>query len=48
MKKLLNLVLQILGSLFESKQPYMRNTRNQKLINYWWSKIFYNPERLKR
>lgn len=30
-----------------SRPPYIRDAKNQKLINFWWSKIFYNNENLK-
>ncbi|MCY3804422.1 MAG: hypothetical protein OXF85_00890 [Candidatus Saccharibacteria bacterium] len=29
------------------QQPFIRNTRNQKLINFWWHRIFYNDANLR-
>ena len=48
MQSFINLLAKLLRGLFEAKQPYIRNVRNKKLIKYWWSKIFYSPEHLKR
>ena len=31
-----------------SGQPYIKNVNNRKLINYWWSKTFYNDDHLQR
>ena len=46
------MILKLLRFLFDTSydepyikdygQPYIRNTHNKRLINYWWSKVFYN------
>ena len=58
MNSVLKFIFKLLGNLFESKQPYIRNVeskqpyirnvRNKKLINYWWSEVFYSPDYLKK
>ena len=48
MDSILKTIWRILGFLFEKEQPYIKNVRNRKLINYWWSKVFYSPEHLKK
>ena len=48
MNSVLKFIFKLLAGLFESKQPYIKNVRNKKLINYWWSKVFYSPDHIKR
>ena len=56
MEKLLQSIFKALGELFsdptrpaaKGPQPYIKNSRNQKLINYWWSQIFYDNANLQR
>ena len=48
MQKIFKLIARLLGFLFAEEQPYIKNVRNRKLINYWWSKVFYSPEHLKK
>ena len=56
MKKLLQFIFEALESLFSTHrrpatkriQPYIQNSRNKGLINYWWSTIFYDNDNLRR
>ncbi len=48
MKKFFDFLFQILSDLFTPGQPYIKNARNKKLINYWWSEVFYSPDYLKK
>ena len=48
---MLKFIIRLLEFLFGGEreaQPYIKNVRNKKLINYWWSKVFYSPDHLKR
>ena len=36
------------GSFEHSRgQPYINNSRPEKLINYWWSEVFYDNQNIK-
>ena len=58
MERLLESLFSWLESLFSPKpsagrtivavQPYIKNSRNKGLINYWWSTVFYNNDNLRR
>lgn len=47
LKKFLSFIVEFIWSLADGQQPYIKNTRNHKLIDYWWSKIFCDEKRLR-
>ena len=55
MIKLLVSLFKLLEGLFfdgrtraTETQPYIKNNHNKKLINYWWSRVFYNNDNLEQ
>ena len=40
-------LFKVLSGLFDA-QPHIRDTRNKRLINYWWSRVFYKTATLSK
>lgn len=47
MQKLFQILAKLFKVAFGQTQPYIKNCRNKKLINYWWSEVFHNDFNLK-